>query len=92
MPYLAHHDSNLEGVRTTVNLDDDVMAAVSERRHKNGAGLSEALNDLVRAGLVSANDPRGTRSPFKQRTYQLGARVDVTNVGEVLELLDNGAE
>jgi len=75
-----------------VNLDDDVMAAVSERRHKNGAGLSEALNDLVRAGLVSANDPKVTRPPIKQRTYRLGARVDVTNIGEVLELLDNGPD
>ncbi len=72
-------------MRTTVNLDDDVAAAVQRLRDERRLGLSEAVNELARAGLASAT-PRRRR--FKQRTADLGLRVDVTNVAEALERLD----
>lgn len=69
-------------MRTTVNLDDDVAAAVQRLRDERRLGLSEAVNELARAGLASAA-PR--RQRFKQRTADLGLRIDVTNVAEALE-------
>ena len=71
-------------MRTTVDLDDDVLAAVEQLRRREGMGLSEAVNRLARAGLA----PRPARSPFRQRTAALEFAVDVRNVGEVLDLLD----
>jgi chromosome segregation and condensation protein ScpB len=72
-------------MRTTINLADDVAAAVEKARRERGVGLSEAVNDLVRAGLI----PHEPRPPFHQRTYSMGpARIDYSNIGEVLELLD----
>ncbi len=71
-------------MRTTVDLDDDVLAAVEQLRRHEGVGLSEAVNRLARAGLT----PRRGRSPFRQRTAALEFAVDVRNVGEVLDLLD----
>ncbi len=71
-------------MRTTIDLADDVAAAVERARRARGLGLSEAVNDLVRAGLV----PR-ERAPFRQRSYAMGLRVDVSNVGEVIELLES---
>jgi Arc/MetJ family transcription regulator len=71
-------------MRTTVDLDDDVLAAVEQLRREEGMGLSEAVNRLARAGLR----PRPVRSPFRQRTAALEFAVDVRNVGEVLDLLD----
>lgn len=77
-------------MRTTVKLDDDVAAALEHLRRDRGLGLSEALNELVRAG-VSA-EARGERpKPFRQRTRNLGLRIDVTNVERALEYLDGPA-
>lgn len=72
-------------MRTTVDLADDVVAAVEKARRERGLGLSEAVNDLVRAGLV----PHEPRSPVDPPSYEMGpARIDYANIGEVLELLD----
>jgi hypothetical protein len=71
-------------MRTTINLDPDVAAAVERLRRTEGLGLSEALNRLARAGLVK----RERRARFKQRTADLGAMIDVSNVAEVLDLIE----
>jgi Arc/MetJ family transcription regulator len=74
-------------MRTTVSLDDDVAAAVEKLRRDRGIGMSAAVNDLIRAGLRA---PR-RRAAFRQRTVDLGLRVDVANVAEALDLLDGPA-
>jgi hypothetical protein len=71
-------------MRTTVNLDEDVVVAVEQLRQKQGMGLSEAVNQLARAGM--SRKPR--RTPFRQRTARIGLNVDVSNVAEALEQLD----
>lgn len=70
-------------MRTTVNLDDDVVVAIERLRQERGLGVSEAVNQLARAGLRQ----KPGRTPFRQRTARLGLRVDVTNVAEALERL-----
>src|SRR5215469_12439351 len=81
-------DANLEIVRTTIRLDDDVAAAAQRLSREAHIGLGEAVNRLARAGLQPG---RSKPRPFKQRTAELGLRVDVSNVADALELLD-GAE
>jgi hypothetical protein len=49
-------------------------------------GLSEAVNELARAGLRAR--PSGTH-PFRQRTRSMGLRIDVSNVAEALEVLED---
>jgi hypothetical protein len=71
-------------MRTTLTLADDVAAAVERVRRDRSIGLSEAVNDLVRAGLV-----RQRRStPFEQRTHDLGAGIDYSNIADAIETLD----
>jgi hypothetical protein len=72
-------------MRTTVNLADDVAAAVERLRGARSIGMSEAVNELVRAGL--ANQER-TRAPFRQTSHDLGAGIDVNNVADAIETLD----
>lgn len=72
-------------MRTTLNLADDVAAAVDKLRRERSIGISEAVNELVRAGLASQERPR---RPFRQQTYDLGDGIDFDNVGETLETLD----
>jgi hypothetical protein len=75
-------------MRTTVALDDDVSAAVEKVRRARRVGLSEAVNFLVREGLRA---PRPKQAVFRQRTADLGLRIDVSNVAEALDLLDGPA-
>jgi metal-responsive CopG/Arc/MetJ family transcriptional regulator len=71
-------------MRTTVTLDDDIVAAVRRLRRERGLGLSEAINELIRAGLRS----RPKRRRFTQHTARLGLQIDVTDVAEALELIE----
>jgi hypothetical protein len=71
-------------MRTTLTLEPDVAAAVERLRRDEGIGISEAVNRLIRRGLAS----KPPREPYVHQSYPMGARVDVTNIGEVLDLLD----
>lgn len=70
-----------------MSLDDDVAAAVEQLRRARKVGLSEAVNELVRAGLQApVSDAR-----FVQRTADMGTGIDVRNVAEALELAEGHA-
>lgn len=71
-------------MRTTLNLDDDVAAAAQHLRDERHIGLSEAVNELIRAGLSAPQ----AHKPFRQRSAEIGLRIDVTNVADALETLD----
>jgi hypothetical protein len=84
MRNIPHQDVKLLSMRTTITLADDVVAGIEKLRRERDLGLSEAVNDLVRAGLTREQP----RPPFRQRTYDMGLTVDVANIGEVIELLE----
>ena len=44
-------------MRTTLTLADDVAAAVERLRRERSIGMSEAVNELVRAGLTTQDRP-----------------------------------
>jgi hypothetical protein len=72
-------------MRTTVMLDRDIAAAVRRLQRERGVGVSEALNQLARAGLTAK--PRAVT--FRQRSARIGLRIDVRNVAEALEVLED---
>lgn len=71
-------------MRTTVEFDVDTAAAVEKLRRETGMGLSEAVNALIRRGLL----PRKGPSRYVQTTHRLGLRVDVSNIADTLEALE----
>ncbi len=71
-------------MRTTVTLYDDVVKAIDRLRRERSLGLSEAVNELIRAGLRT----RPAKRRFRQRSQDVGLRLDVTNVAEAMELLE----
>jgi len=71
-------------MRTTLTLADDVAAAVEKVRRERSVGLSEAVNDLVRAGLARQQPV----SSFRQKTHDLGQGIDYSNVADAIETLD----
>ena len=75
-------------MRTTVNLADDVAAAVEQLRRERSIGVSEAVNELVRAGLTRRDRPA---APFRQESHDLGRGIDFDNIADALETLDGPA-
>ncbi len=73
-------------VRTTVVIDSDVAAEV-DRLRREGLGISEALNLLARRGMAAQTSAPEAR--YRHRTARIGLKVDVTNVADVLDLLDD---
>lgn len=64
---------------------DDVSAEMDRLRRDEGLGPSEALNTLARRGMAAAHSrPR----PYEHRSADLGLRIDVSDIGAVLDLLD----
>ena len=71
-------------MRTTVTLADDVAATVERLRRSDGIGVSEAINRLVRDGLTKPE----TFTQYEHESYDVGLKIDVANIGEVLAMLD----
>ena len=71
-------------MRTTVEFDQDTGTAVEALRREKGIGVSEAVNELVRRGLL----PRPESRSFRQQTYNLGLKIDVSNIAEALDILE----
>jgi hypothetical protein len=74
-------------MRTTVEFDDDTARAIDALRREQGLGVSEAVNELIRRGLLH----QPASPPFRQRTAPLGLTVDVSSVADALEVLDGAA-
>ena len=70
-------------MRTTIELDADTAKAV-ERLRREGRGVSESVNELIRRGLAA----EGTAQPFVPRTRRLGIAIDVSNVADALDYLE----
>lgn len=74
-------------MRTTITIADDVYAELERLRREDGLGPSEALNRLARQGMARTT----SRVDYVHSSSSIGLRVDVTNIGDVLELLDEQA-
>lgn len=71
-------------MRTTVEFDEDTSKAIEDLRRELGIGVSDAVNELIRRGLL----PRSLTTPFHQRTRRLGTKIDVSNIAVALEDLE----
>lgn len=71
-------------MRTTVTLDDDVMALIESERARTGESFRSAINRLVRRGARrGATTPAGPLPLLPGRPL-----LDVTDVSALLGLLD----
>jgi hypothetical protein len=71
-------------MRTTVALDPDVAAEVERLRRERSAGVSAVVNELIRRGMTAPV----AQGAFTQTVSPMGARLDVTNIAEVIETID----
>ena len=77
-------------MRTTLNLDDDVSAALAAEAHRQGRSLSRVANDLIRVGIRTARREKVMAPPYEPPVFDTGRPfIDVTDVAAALELLDD---
>ena len=75
-------------MRTTLNIDDDLAAVLSELARERSRSLSRVANELMRAGLRAEREA-GRPSSYEPPVVDTGRpRVDVTDVAAALEVLD----
>ena len=62
-------------MRTTVTIDDDIAARIEERRRADGQSLKQVVNQLLREGLRSSEQPPEAR-PYRTKAHRLRLRPD----------------
>ncbi len=76
-------------MRTTLTLDDDLVARLKAEERRTGRSFKEVVNGLLRLGLsVQHKSPR--RTPFVVSARPLNARpgTSLDNIGELLEQVE----
>jgi hypothetical protein len=71
-------------MRTTVEFDPDTAKAIEAIRRERGTGVSEAVNELIRRGLLA----RAPEERFQPIHRELGLIIDVSNVADAIDLLE----
>lgn len=71
-------------MRTTFTLEPDVAAEVERLRRSDGLGISEAVNRLIRQGMAAPV----RRNDYVHKSADVGVKIDVSNIGDVLDTLD----
>ncbi len=76
-------------MRSTVRIDDDLMAALRARSEDEGLTMTRMLNRLLRSGLgAQSSDAR--RSRYREETARLGRpRVDLDKALALASALDD---
>jgi hypothetical protein len=73
-------------IRTTVTLDDDVVARLKRESRSRGASFKDTLNDLLRAALLSAdNNPRRRTLRIKPAHMGYKPGLNYDNIESLLE-------
>lgn len=77
-------------MRTTLTLDDDVVALLKRAQARRKQPLKKLVNDALREGLVRMTAPRPAPAPYRTRSMALGRCLlgsldDVTQVLAVAE-------
>jgi len=74
-------------VRTTVTLDDDVFGRLKQISRAEGIPFRQALNDVLRAGLLAREEPAGRRK-FRIEPRHMGVcpGLNYDHVRALLEL------
>lgn len=60
-------------MRTTVTLDEDVAREIRRFMRERGGGFKATLNELLRRGLQSTEDP----TPYLTPTFRMQARPEL---------------
>ena len=76
-------------MRTTLTIDDDLVAQIEDLQRSEGLSFKGAVNQLLRAGLQFKAQPPKAK-PYRTRSRRLGLRagLDATKLNQFIDELD----
>ncbi len=80
-------------MRTTLTLDDDVVATLERVRRSRDANFKDVVNEALRRGLKEMSSRPKPREPFRTHTVDLGKpRIGtIDNIADVLAIAEGEA-
>lgn len=77
-------------MRTTLTLDDDVVARISELQKRENLTFKDAVNETLRRGLEVTMKQSVVIRPFKVMAHAMGFKsgLNYANVSELLEQVE----
>jgi hypothetical protein len=78
-------------MRTTIRLDDQLLAEAKELAARTGRTLTAVISDALREALARSSEPR-PRAPFKLVTFSgdgLRPGVDLDDSAALLDLMES---
>jgi hypothetical protein len=77
-------------MRTTLNIDDDLLRELRQRANISGSPLKKIVNKAIREGLREMKRPTPVK-PYKCKTYSLGypPRADLDHALDLAELMES---
>jgi len=84
MPHRYH-----QSVRTTLTIDDDIVAKINAEMRRSGKSFKETVNEALRTGLSVQKELKSAK-PFKVRARDMGTfpSLNYDNIGELLEQIE----
>jgi hypothetical protein len=59
-------------MRTTVQIDDDLLRDLKEQAHREGTSLARLINRVLRLGLDTSRQAKAPVRPYREKTYNMG--------------------
>ena len=79
-------------MRTTLTIDDDLIAQIEDLQRREGISFKGAVNQLLRAGIQSrAQPPKPKRYRTQPRKLGLRAGFDATKPNQLADELESDA-
>jgi hypothetical protein len=77
-------------MRTTVNIDNELLEALKERAQEEDLSLTQVLNRALRAGVQALDRPSAPRPRHRERTFAMGEpRLDLDRALAVAAALED---
>ena len=59
-------------MRTTVQIDDELMRWLKEQAHRERTSVSTLINRLLRSGMLALRQAGKPPRPYRERTFHMG--------------------
>jgi hypothetical protein len=88
--YFTHVAKRVRRMRTTLNIDDEVLRAAKERAKREGKHVGEVISDLAKHALTAASGAESGAEHEALYGFRPFSRGDATVTNETIDRLRSG--